>query len=181
MDIFEKFDRRMKRMWDLFDDEREDFFESFKGPENISDKGNSTHCSTFSQEFGNSDGKNYSMTYKYNTGMKEPEIDIRGNPTQDQIDTFLDGLKNHHRTVITDKKYKALTAKESDLEKKEYSLEMPGLSKEDLTYKIEGKNIILKGEKNDLKYNKVLRAPFKVKDIEIIADNGLFTIITKKK
>ncbi len=179
MDIFDKFERKMSRLWDIFDDD-------FRDIGNISKIGimdnkneNNFHSVSYHQEFGNSEDGEYSMSYRYETGMKEPEILINGNPSQKNIDSFLEGLKAHHSQQLKNSDLKKLTAKKSELSSMEFSLEMPGLGKEDIKTKIEGKRVYINGEKGKLKYSKVIKTPFKIAKIEITADNGLITIIAK--
>ena len=77
MSLWDAFDRMFKWERDFFsnfDKEFDKVFDRLKGSKEI-------------------EGKGYSLSYHYETGMDEPEITVKGNIDQETLDRFLDSVK----------------------------------------------------------------------------------------
>lgn len=134
----------------------------------------------FDHEELNGKNKGYSMSYHYETGMKEPKITIQGDVDQRTVDKFLEHVqKTFHHTIpqLNNSKKESLpdTPQAKDQEK-EVTLEMPGLTEKDVEIKLKKNYAIVKGKKGDRDYNFTVPLPFKAKRHEITSDNGLFTL-----
>lgn len=172
MSLFDYIDRQMRSMlwdWDIdrkFNSEAEEFFGEL-------------------DEDAIKDGKGYSLSYHYETGMEEPEITIKGDVDEKTVTKFVKnaektfgqrfkGLEDKARHLLGSKKDEE--QKIDDIKERSFTLEMPGLTKEDMKVEIKDKRAIITGEKGDITYKKILRIPFEPKSHEIAADNGLITI-----
>lgn len=66
------------------------------------------------------EGKSYRMSYKYETGMEEPEITVEGDATEEDIDRFINGIQSRfgkQLADVTDRNIKMIS--EGEEEKKE--------------------------------------------------------------
>lgn len=172
MSLFDYIDRQIRSMlWD-WDRDREFDLESDEIFDEI-------------DEDANNKGKSYSLSYRYETGMKEPEITIEGDVDEKTITKFVKNAEKtfgHRFKDVEDKARNLLGARKEktenleDTKERTFKLEMPGLSKEDIKVEIKDKRATIIGEKGDLKYRKTLRIPFEPKTHEISTDNGLITI-----
>ena len=166
MSIFNRQRSRIRRVlsdWpfeSIFDDF--DIFQDFKDFDEMFD------------DLSKSEGKNYSISYHYETGMDEPEINIKGNPSEEDINKF---LKKAAKSFPKFKgKTNLLNAKKEEETSKKFTLEMPGIGKDDITVNTDGKNVSIEGKKGKLNYKKQYRLSFEPKKYEVSADNGLIEI-----
>lgn len=136
-------------------------------------------------EWKNTKGKGYSILYLYETGMKEPEIIVKGEIDEKTVKEFLKQTENTFgpsvpkfkdkiRNLLTFKKKNA--GKEEEIKEKEYSLELPGFAKDDLKVELKEDTAILTAKKESRAYEDEIYLPFKAKRYKVTADNGLFTI-----
>ena len=178
-DFFDIFNKRFKKIfkdWSFFDNDKE-FFKEFdetfeiKGPKS---KGKS---------------KNYSISYKYQTGMNEPEIRVEGDATNEDVNHFLEGVQKRfgkHILGLSDKRSDYVIPERvqrndpsidvvEDKEKTLYTIEMPGIGKDNIKYEIKNKSVVINAENNGIKYDKTIYSDFKPKKVEIEANNGIIT------
>jgi hypothetical protein len=184
-DFFDAINKRFKKMfkdWSFFDEDK-DFFKDF----------NETF--EFKAPKSSGESKNYSISYKYKTGMKEPEIRIEGDATNEEINHFLEGVQKRfgkHILGISDKRSgyaipeRAVRNDPSiDLIEEEdkniYTLEMPGIGKNDIKYNIKEYSVIISAKNNGIEYNKTIYTKFKPKKVDITANNGIITFTLWKK
>ncbi|MBN2156429.1 MAG: Hsp20/alpha crystallin family protein [Candidatus Lokiarchaeota archaeon] len=196
-DIFDYMNKNIKKMfkeWSFFGDEFDDMFQDvdeifeFRSPRSkFSDDGKT---------------KSYSISYKYQTGMKEPEIRVSGDATEQDVDRFLSGIQKRfggHLIDLSEKKPLTLGLgegeKPSDAEYKvpimdvvedngsvELVLEMPGVAEKDLTVDIDGKEVIIIAEHDTIKYKRKISLNFEPKKkIKITENHGIVTIHLVKK
>jgi len=125
-------------------------------------------------DLSKSEGKNYSISYHYETGMNEPEINIKGNPSKEDVNNFLESAAKSFPKLKG--KTKLLNAKKEEASSKKFTLEMPGIGKDDLTIEMNGKKVSIEGKKGKLNYKKQYQLSFKPKKFEVSADNGLIDI-----
>lgn len=192
-DIDNEFDRMMKE-WNEFDKFLSDEIKHAK------DSGENVYHFTNSYQnyFDSSDkNKNYSLSYKYETGMEEPQITIEGDVDDDTINKFVKSIENKFdgpikpligkktKYIGTSKKKEDKETKKdtkSEIKEKSYTLEMPGIAKENITTKINGKILTVEGKKDKLHYTKRFILPFEpAEKIEISADNGLISLNVNRK
>jgi len=190
-DIFEKFNNRIKRFfedWIDFSSEFNDIFEDFD--ENFEIKIPKGKTS-----------KNYSISYRYQTGMEKPEIIVKGDATEEDIQKFLKGIKTKfgkYALAPNDINMKMLgpVSEEKTEDSAEYrypdgeiqsgqniaiiTLEMPGISKEDVKVEIDQKDTIITAVKGELKYRRKFSLKFIPKEYDILANNGIIEITFKK-
>jgi HSP20 family molecular chaperone IbpA len=172
MSIFNYFDRQMRSMlWD-WDIDREFNLDA-------------DDLNAEWDEKALNEGKGYSLSYRYETGMEEPEITIKGDVDEQIVTKFVKsaektfgqrfkGLEDKARLLLGSKKEDGQNIE--DIKEKSFTLEMPGLGQDDIKVEIKDKKATIIGEKGDLKYKKTLRIPFEPKNHEITADNGLISI-----
>ena len=195
-DIFDFMNKRFKKMfkeWSLFGQDFDDMFkdmdETFeiRAPKSISKKDGKT--------------KSYSISYKYQTGMKEPEVHVSGDVSEDEVNRFLSGIQKrfgNHLLGLSDGKPKMLGLDSGEnhtndgyktpfmeiIEEEnhiEIVLEMPGIGESDLTIDKNGKSIIISGENGDIKYKREVKLDFEPKEKIIARENhGIITITIKK-
>jgi HSP20 family protein len=190
-DIFDYMNKRFKKMfkeWSLFDD---DFDEMFKDLDE-------TLEIRAPKKRMNKDGKSksYSISYKYQTGMKEPEIRVKGDATEKDVDRFLNGIQKRfgsHLLDLSDKKPLTIGLGSGEenthgyktplmdiVDEKDYVelvLEMPGISKDDLKVETEGKVIHITAEHEDVKYKRDVTLDFKPKNKVVARENhGIITL-----
>jgi HSP20 family molecular chaperone IbpA len=156
-----------------------------------------------------SNSKSYSISYRYGTGMKEPEIRIEGDVDKDTVDRFLSGISHQFDHAILPDLNKTHLLKPtiertqedaedggvdggnvkipfSDVQDHGKSatvmLEMPGIGKEDVKVGIKGHDVNVTATNSDIKYHKTFKLNFKPSDdFEITATNGIISIELKKK
>ena len=195
-DIFDYMNKKFKKMfkeWSLFNDEFDDMFKDFD--ETFEIRAPKTR-------FKNKDGKSksYSISYKYQTGMKEPEIRVSGDATEKDVDRFLSGIQKRfgsHLLDLSDKKPLTLglgsgkddtdgyqTAMMDIVDEKDHVelvLEMPGIGKDDLKIETEGKIVHITGENGEIKYKRDVQLDFKPKgEIKARENHGIITLNIKK-
>ncbi|MCF2141068.1 MAG: Hsp20/alpha crystallin family protein [Candidatus Lokiarchaeota archaeon] len=194
-DIFEEFDAHFNKIfdeWNKFDEEFERMIEESKNNENTYQF--TSHYENF---YDSSDeNKSYSLTYKYETGMDEPEITIEGNVDDETINNFVKNIENRFgrsfKTLPTNRIKRLIAGKskkkDSKKEKQEipseksYTFEMPGIGKNDVETKINDKILTITGKKNKLFYEKRVHLPFEPKKkVDVKADNGLITVTVYRK
>ncbi|TFG14681.1 MAG: Hsp20/alpha crystallin family protein [Promethearchaeota archaeon] len=194
-DIFDYMNKRFKKMfkeWSVFGDDFDDMFKDIDETFEIRSPKTKFH------EDGKS--KSYSISYKYQTGMKEPEIRVSGDATEKDVDKFLSGVQKrfgNHMIGLSDKKPITLGLgsgeKEADgykvpfmdiVDEDEYVeivLEMPGIGEKDLKVEIEGKNVFITGENGPSKYKRDITLDFEPKKkIKARENHGIITIQLKK-
>jgi HSP20 family molecular chaperone IbpA len=129
--------------------------------------------------------KGYSMSYRWETGMEEPEITIKGDVDEKTVNKFLERAQKtfgHRFTQLKDKARHLLGNKseekvpQQEINEQTFTLEMPGLSEKDVEVKIKKNQVKVRGQKDKIKYENSLRLAFEPKRYELIADNGLFAI-----
>ncbi|MHA1339552.1 MAG: Hsp20/alpha crystallin family protein [Promethearchaeota archaeon] len=190
-DIFDRFNKRIRRFfedWIDFSSEFEDIFEDLDENFEIRiPKGKTS--------------KNYSISYRWQTGMDKPEIIVKGDATEDDIQRFLKGIQakfGRHALSSNDFDVKMLEPGEGEeLESNEeyrypdgeiqsgnsnaiVTLEMPGVGKDDVKIDIDGKKVTIIGEKGDIKYKRKFTLKFEPSEHEITANNGIIEITFKK-
>lgn len=194
-DIFDYMNKRFKKMfkeWSLFGEDFDDMFKDMDETFEIRSP------KTKFRDDGKS--KSYSISYKYQTGMKEPEIRVTGEATEKDVDKFLSGVQKrfgNHMIGLSDKKPIALGlgSGEEDtdgyklplmeiVEEKDFVelvLEMPGISEKDLTIDTEGKNIYIKAENGPTKYKREVTLDFEPKKkIKARENHGIITLTINK-
>jgi len=152
---------------------------------------------------GKPDQKSYSISYKFGTGMKEPEIRVEGDVDEKTVNWFLEGLTHQFGfdAIGTVEPAKLLKPKpvlsEAEDEAEGYSvpftdiqdsdkdstaiLEMPGIGKEHIKLEMKENKVIMTAVNGEIKYRKVIRLGFTpAKDPEMSANNGIIQIIFKK-
>ncbi len=88
-DIFDYMNKRFKKMfkeWSLFGEEFDDMFK---------DVDETFEIRSPKTRFSDTDGKSksYSISYNYHTGMKEPEIRVSGDASDEDVEKFLNGIQ----------------------------------------------------------------------------------------
>jgi len=126
------------------------------------------------EDLAKSEGKHYSISYHYETGMDEPEINIRGNATEEDINRFLENTAKTFPKLK--KKDKLLLSKNGEESSKKFTIEMPGIGKEDIEVKIVRKKVSVTGKKGNLNYKREFRLNFEPESYEISVDNGLIEV-----
>ena len=194
-DIFDEFDKQFNKIfdeWNKFDDEFDKLFEKAK------DDKNTYHYTSHYENFfdSNDDSKSYALTYKYETGMAEPEITIEGNVDDETLEKFVKSIENRYGRgfrKLPSKKIKHLLSGKSRKSKKSetkkeipsekiYTFEMPGIGKEDLDIEIKNEILTVTGKRDKLFYEKRVHLPFEPKkDVEVKADNGLINVKIYRK
>jgi HSP20 family molecular chaperone IbpA len=140
--------------------------------------------------------KSYSISYKFGTGMKEPEIHVQGDIDQDTVNQFLKGLPKSSKEFGLDfgNAPQLTTAKINPDATEPYTeiqetpeglsiyMEMPGIGQKDIKTKWEKDTLIITGDREHTIYEKVIPVAFKAKkDVKIHANNGIITIEVQKK
>jgi len=196
-DIFDYMNKRFKKMfkeWSLFDENFDDMFKDVDETFEIH-----SPKSRFSEKDGKS--KSYSISYKYQTGMKEPEVRVSGDASEKDVDRFLSGIQKRfgsHMIGLSDRK--PLTLELSSGEEKnpdfkvplmdivendgniELVLEMPGIGEKDVKVDINGKNITITAEQDTIKYQRKVSLNFEPKkNFKIQENHGIITIQMSKK
>ncbi len=191
-DIFDYMNKRFKKMfkeWSLFDEDFDDMFKDFD--ETFEIRAPKTR-------FKNKDGKSksYSISYKYQTGMKEPEIRVEGDATEKDLDRFLSGIQKRfgsHMIGLSDKKPVTLGLGSGEEDSDGYKtpfmdivdedkyvelvLEMPGISKDDLKIETEGKIVHITAEHDNVKYKRDVTLNFKPKNqVKARENHGIITL-----
>jgi HSP20 family molecular chaperone IbpA len=190
-DIFDYMNKRFKKIFKdfSFDDDFDDMFKDFD--ETFEIRAPKT-------KFKNKDGKSksYSISYKYHTGMKEPEIRVDGDATEKDVDRFLSGIQKRfgsHMIGLSDKKpltiglgsgeentdgYKTPLMDVVDEEKfVELVLEMPGIGEKDLKVETEGKIVHITAEHGDIKYKRDVTLDFEPKNkVKARENHGILTL-----
>ena len=195
-DIFDYMNKRFRKMfkeWSLFDDEFDDMFKDFDETFEIR-----APKTKFRKKDGNN--KSYSISYKYQTGMDEPEIRVEGDATEKEVDRFLSGIQKRfgsHMIGLSDKKpvmlglgsennnldgYKTpLCDVVEEEDHIEIVLEMPGIGENELKVETDGNTIHITGESGNIKYKRDVKLEFKPKGkINARTKNGLITLTIKK-
>jgi len=131
------------------------------------------------EDLAKSEGKHYSISYHYETGMDEPEINIRGNATEEDINRFLENTAKTFPKLK--KKDKLLLSKNGEESSKKFTIEMPGIGKDDIDVNLASNNVSVIAKKGNLKYKKEFLLNFKPEGYEISADNGLIEVEFFKK
>lgn len=195
--FFDDFNKKFKQLfkdWTLIGNDMDDFFKDFEENIEIRSKGSRGQ---------NIKEKNYSISYNYSTGMKEPEVVVKGNATKKDIDRFLERIQKrlgNQFLNLSDKKIRMLGTGEKEKEVKLknyknprmsmtetnddiiYSIEMPGIGESDLKTRIYGNTFEIKAERGDILYKKNIELDLNLSSKpEISADNGLITVKFKKK
>jgi HSP20 family molecular chaperone IbpA len=197
-DIFDYMNKRFKKMfkdWSLFDEDFGDVFKDFDETLEIR-----SPKSRFSDKDGKS--KSYSISYKYQTGMKEPEIHVSGDASEKDVDRFLNGIQKRfgsHMIGISDKKPITLGLGEGeDSDPSDYKvplmdvveedghvelvLEMPGIGEKDVKVDIDGKKVTITAEHDTVKYKRKVNLNFKPNSKFTIHENhGIISIELAKK
>ncbi|MHA1646139.1 MAG: Hsp20/alpha crystallin family protein [Promethearchaeota archaeon] len=126
------------------------------------------------EDLDKSEGKHYSISYHYETGMDEPEINIRGNATEEDINRFLENTAKTFPKLK--KKDKLLLSKNGEESSKKFTIEMPGIGKDDIEVKIVRKKVSVTGKKGNLSYKREFWLNFEPESYEISVDNGLIEV-----
>ncbi len=196
-DIFDYMNKRFKKMfkdWSLFGEDFDDMFKNLDETFEIRSP---------KTRFKNKEGKSksYSISYKYQTGMKEPEIHVSGDATEKDVDRFLSGIQKRfgsHMLDLSDKKQITLglgSGKEqendgyktpmmdivNENEHVDLVLEMPGIGEKDLVIETEGKKVFITAESGQNKYKREVTLDFEPKKkIKARENHGIVTITLKK-
>jgi len=199
-DIFDDFRKKLDQKFNLFDNffslNWEDEFDQF-----IDDTKKSTKNNKKDQK-----SNSYSISYRYGTGMKEPEIQVRGNVDEETLNRFLKGVQKQFGASIDSKSINLLkpyktkdqqneeTASEKDYENEtgliipftdvidtkenvKITLEMPGISADLIKVQKDQNKIDISAETSTKKYHKRLTLKSKITgDPKISANNGIITI-----
>ncbi|UYP43976.1 hypothetical protein NEF87_000261 [Candidatus Lokiarchaeum ossiferum] len=189
--IFDDIDKEFERIHDEWND-IEKKFQKMKQDSSLKDN---YHFSSHYENFydSNQKDKSYSLSYKYETGMDEPEIMIEGDVDKDTINRFVSGINSKYGVELEGSSIKnpklLLSKKKKKNEKKGepkddthiYRFEMPGIGLKDIETKIEGDLLKIIGKNDKVEYKKQIRLPFKPKNKPTIdADNGLITLKVNK-
>lgn len=193
--IFEEFDKEFDRIfneWNKMDEEFDKIFEKAKD-----DKNTYHYTSHYENYYDSSDeNKSYALTYKYETGMDEPEITIEGNVDDETLEKFVKNIESRigretkklptkkirHLLSGKSRKDKKSKEKEEIPSEKSYTFEMPGIGKDDINVELKGDVLTVTGKRDKLYYEKRVHLPFEAKsDVDITADNGLITVTVHRK
>ena len=141
--------------------------------------------------------KSYSISYKYGTGMKEPEIKVEGDVDEKTLNDFLGSVKNSLGELPFLESTPNLLeeirpSKDSDSESgviepftdiqnhekgATLTLEMPGIGQEDVKVDIDKDKVIISANHGNLNYRKQAQLGFKPKNApHITAINGIITL-----
>ena len=189
LDIFDRFDNYFKRIFrdfTLFDNDWDDIFKDFNESINFDGK-----------------SKNYKISYKFDSEkMKEPEIKVEGDASQEDIDKFLQGVQKRfgkHLLGVGENKVKLLDSGDEKTEPKKYykiprvdvskeiasetyTFEMPGIGKEDINTKIKDGILTITAENGENLYKKRIKTEFNEdSEVNIETDNGIIKITVKNK
>ena len=170
--VFNQVDRQMRQSFDEWTVNFDDFFSDIEPLPDIGLE---------------SGGKNYSISYHYETGMKEPEIRISGDVDDKGVKKFLKNMeKRYGHLGLTEKQTKMLgkgkeeTPEKVEKHEKEHetiTLEMPGIAKENIEINVQENSVEVTGKKDKLYYRKRIPLGFKPgKEVKFEADNGLITV-----
>lgn len=183
--IFEDFNTQIRRIYD----EWEEFDKKITELMNNPDESSTFHrfISQYQNYYDSRDSnKNYALSYKYETGMAEPEIKIEGDVDDKTINRFVEGVKDRfqtsHLSISNIKKSKvekkpSLKQPPTLPKEKVYTLEMPGIGLTDVETELNGNIMTVKGEKDNLKYTKKIILPFNTSQKpEITTDNGIIHV-----
>jgi len=215
-DIFEEMRKMMRTPFtgffddDLFADMGEDLEESESEKDEKAKKASKdAKESKFAQAIrklrktGKPDQKSYSISYKFGTGMKEPEIRVEGDIDEKTVNRFLEGITHQFGFDAMGDMEPAKLLKpkqgpsDAEDEAEGYSvpftdiqdstkgataiLEMPGIGKEHIKLEMKDNKVIMTAVNGNIKYRKVMRLGFTpAKDPEISANNGIIQIVFKK-
>ncbi|MBD3350733.1 MAG: Hsp20 family protein [Candidatus Lokiarchaeota archaeon] len=187
-DIFDKFENRINKAfgdWSPFGKDFDKWFTDFD--------------ENFKVEVPkDAETKSYKMSYKYETGMDEPEIYVEGDASEEDVERFIKGVQSRfgkHFIDIGENKIKRLTTgeketpeyKECEAEKSEegnkicFTLEMPGIAEENVKINFKDGTLTVIGEHDDLKYQKELKLDFEPKETKISANNGIISVELSKE
>jgi len=140
--------------------------------------------------------RSYSISYKFGTGMKEPEIHIQGDVDKDSVDQFLKGIPILSKDMeLGFKSVPGLISNQSKsiavepfTEVQETSdglsiyIEMPGIGKKDIKTKWDKDTLTISAEREDIKFEKSILLSFEAKqDVKIESNNGIITVEVQKK
>lgn len=143
------------------------------------------------------EGKSYRMSYRYETGMDEPEIYVEGDASEDDVERFVNGIQSRfgkQLADVSDRKIKMLSEGDQKdkvfrrpVTKLEYgedsviaTIQMPGIGKENISIATDGEYVTITGENGDLRYKKKLALKFNAGDVDIAASNGIATLTIQK-
>ena len=170
MSIFNRKRTRINRNWPF-----ENIFDNFYNFHDFRD------FDEIFEDVAKSEGKHYSISYHYETGMDEPEINIQGNATEEDINRFLENTAKTFPKLK--KKNKLLLSKKGEESSKKFIIEMPGIGKDDIEVKIASNKVSITGKSGKLSYKREFHLNFKPENYEISANNGLIEIefFNKKK
>ena len=130
------------------------------------------------------DGDSYSISYHYETGMKEPEITVKGNVDQKTIDKFLGRIKREFGSALlghSKPDIKFLGNGKDESRSKTVELEMPGIAEHEIKVEIKGKWATITGEHGARKYHKKVYIGFEPTDHSITANEGLIKVEFHRK
>lgn len=140
--------------------------------------------------------KSYSISYKFGTGMKEPEIHIQGDVDKDTVNHFLKGLPksanelgfniNSTPALKSSKIHPDATEPYTEIHETDLGLniymEMPGIDHNDVKTKWDKESLIITAEREHILYEKIIPVAFKAKkDVKIESNNGIITLEIQKK
>ena len=123
--FFDDFNKKFKQLfkdWTLIGNDMDDFFKDFE--ENIEIRSKSSRGRNVKE-------KNYSISYNYSTGMKEPEVIVKGDASKKDIDRFLERIQKrlgNQFLNLSDKKIKMLGTGEKEKEVKLKNYKSPRMS-----------------------------------------------------
>lgn len=194
-DIFDEFNKGLKIRFNLFDDLFDSNF----------DEDNEDLRQRVKKD-KNSKSKSYSISYKYSTGMKEPEIKVQGDVDEKTLHHFLQNIehqfefpKMNNKSVRLLNPHKGDSKENSmseDLEKDAQipfsdvienkhelivTLEMPGISADQIKAEYTKSGISVYGENGTKKYHKFIGLSFNPKKSPLIStNNGIITLKIEK-
>jgi len=142
------------------------------------------------------DYRSYSISYKFGTGMKEPEIHIDGEVDKEIVNRFLKGLpKTPNEIGLGLQSVPELKLRETQSDTVEpftevqntndginIYMEMPGVDQDAIKTEWNKDTLKISAKRDDLHYEKLVPITFKHNnDVKIQTNNGIITIEVQKK
>jgi len=194
-DPFEDVRKMMNRRFRFFNN----FFDDDDFEKDVENMIKSTKNENYMEQKNHGKSKSYSISYRYGTGMKEPEIQVKGDVDQETINKFLRGVQKQFNGPRINSNninlLKPISKSESESEDYELdaiipftdmvendkgaiiTLEMPGIGTEQIKVETNEKQVKISATYQDKKYHKSLDLSFKPnKTQKISANNGIITI-----
>jgi HSP20 family molecular chaperone IbpA len=197
-DIFDEFRKMMRNPFKGFFSDPFETEDSFFGEINLPENNEKDSRNPTEKKNTKPHTKSYSISYKFGTGMKEPEIHVNGDIDEEDLKNFMAQIPNGFgfpgvENIVAGGVPAAIGAPEKKADDEGYLepftdlqttkdgaqavFEMPGIGAPDIQIKIDGKVAIITASNGHSKYRKELMLDFKIKSEPIIhANNGIITI-----